>query len=330
MGDWDPYAEEEVGDAASQAAAGGAADGEQLFPIRGSETKIRGSDLARVMKDVSRKLEKEAPWKVLPDSRPDLGWHTPSCTLEAWKHTDVRVEVGQGIVYVTLSRPDTNNALGDGVVAALCDVILLLHGREDIRVVVFTGEGKMFSCGRDPKGDAFGCKVPTSLGESHPDAQDALSRGAFPDGKPDMGRLLAAKMLNAWATLPQFTICLANGSALGEGVGCMVCCDMAIGLRTSFFGFPDTKLGCVSAMVSPYVLAKTSANVAKKMFVLGQLMTAEEACQSKLLNRVVESLADGHKVVKEMCEEISKCGPQSMRLAKEVVLGSPGGRWTRR
>lgn len=277
--------------------------------------------------DLSRRFNRESPWTTMPEPQPDLRWHTPTCTLEDWKHTDVKVKLGPGIAYVTLNKPEDNNTLSDGVIAGLCDAVVSLHGRQDIRIVVFSGEGKMLCAGRDPRGDNYGFNIsptPTTQKSFEEQGQEALKAGAFPDGKLNIGRLLQGRLWQAWSTLPQFTITVANGSALGDGIGCVVCSDVAIALKTAFFGFSDTKMGLVNAGISRYLLAKTSAGAAKNMFVLGEVLPAESAREKGIVNRVVESMAEGHKVVAEMCEEITKCGPRTVQLAKEVVEGVAG------
>jgi len=135
---------------------------------------------------------------------------------------------------------------------------------------------------------------------------------------------LQAKLWHTWAMLPQFTICLAGGSALGDGMGVALCSDMVVAVRAAYFGFPDTKLGLVNAALSPYLLAKTSAGVAKNMFVMGSLLPAETAFERGIVDRVVESLADGYTLIREICEELTKCAPGSVRLAKELVAGVAG------
>mmetsp|Transcript_86978 Transcript_86978/g.218913 ORF Transcript_86978/g.218913 Transcript_86978/m.218913 type:complete len:375 (-) Transcript_86978:327-1451(-) len=326
MADWDPLGEPESspGEALGDASASKADD---FFPINESDLKMSKKDMERMFLDLERKLDKDSPWKSMPDPRPDLSWRKPTCTLEDWKHNDVKVALGKSIAYVTLNRPADNNILSDGVVAGLCDAVILLHGRPDIRVVVFSAEGKMFCAGRDPKGDNYGFNIqppaatPKALEE---DGKEALEAGAFPGGNLNMGRLLQGRLWQAWSTLPQFTISLVNGSAMGDGIGCVLCSDVAIALKTAFFDFSETKLGLVNAGISPYLMAKTSAGAVKNMFVLGQVLSAETALAKGIVNRVVDSIADGNKVIAELCGEVTKCGPRSVQLAKELVQGVAG------
>lgn len=326
MADWDPLGEPET---SAQGAGDANADGnpDELYPVDGIDGKMSKTDMDRLFLDLNRKLGRDSPWKTMPEPVPDLSWCKPTCTLEDWKHSDVKLTLGPGIAYVTLNRPGDNNTLTDSVITGLCDAVVLLHGRKDIRVVVFTGEGKMFCAGRDPKGDNFGFGIkPAASAQKafEAEAQEALEAGAFPDGKVNVGRLLQGRLWQAWATLPQFTITLLNGSVLGDGLGCVVCSDVAIALKSAFLDFSDSKYGFVQAGLSPYLLAKTTPGCVKNFFVMAKVVPAETALEKCIINRVVESVADGHKLIAELCAEVTKCGPRSVQLAKEVVQGVAG------
>lgn len=305
--------------------SGGAS--EEPVLIAGTSAAVARRDMERVVSDLGRKFAREAPWSGMPQSKADFSWHTPSCTLENWRHTDVKVQLGPGIAHVTLNRPDDNNTLTEGIVAGLCDAVVSLHSRPDIRVVVFSGEGKLLCAGRDPKGDSYGFNV--KPGDRDPqklesEGQEALDGGAFPDGKINSGRLLQGKLWEAWAMLPQFTICLANGSAIGDGMGFVVCSDATIAIRTAFFGFSDTKVGLVSATLSPHLLSKTWASAAKNMLVLGQVLSAESAHEKGLVTRVVDGAEEARGAVAQLAAEVAKCGPGAVQAAKELVLGVAG------
>merc|ERR1719436_17743 len=60
------------------------------------------------------------------------------------------------------------------------------------------------------------------------------------------------------------------------------------------------------------------------MCAMAQMMSTEVALEKNILNRVVDSVADGHAAVKEVCQELTKCAPGSVHLAKELVMGVAG------
>merc|ERR1712048_382184 len=154
--------------------------------------------------------------------------------------------------------------------------------------------------------------------------EKALKAGAFPDGQINMGRLLQTRMWHAWGMLPQFTICLANGSAMGDGMGCVACNDFAISIKTAFFSLSDVKIGVVPASIAPYIVQKTGTGVAKRIFCTSENMSAEKAKDAGIIDEVVDSVADGHKIIKELCAQLTECGPWTVEFAKTLVLGVSG------
>merc|ERR1739845_221508 len=94
--------------------------------------------LDTIVDEFHAKICSDRPWSQAPRPEADLSWHTPTCTAEDWRHTDVKLQLGQGIAYVFLNRPEQNNSMNDTVIAALMDAVIALQIRKDIRVVVFS------------------------------------------------------------------------------------------------------------------------------------------------------------------------------------------------
>merc|ERR1719291_1140279 len=76
-------------------------------------------------------------WEVAPTPN-----YAPKCTSSNWTHTDVNLEVGEGIAYITLNRPAANNALNDSMLQGFHDACFELHRRTDIRIAILRAEGK--------------------------------------------------------------------------------------------------------------------------------------------------------------------------------------------
>jgi len=298
----------------------------ETVDVEGAAAPIVKDDVERAQRMVYKKVVAAEPWQKPPESKPDLSWHKATCTLEKWGHKDVKVSMSEGITYVTLNRPDAGNRLNAPMVEALCDAIFLLHGRAgDVRVGVFTGEGKIFCSGGD--GTGFAGKAPAD-----PQVREALATieskavqgGAFTGGKVAMARLLQAKLWHTWITLPQFTVCLCNGSAMGDGLGCVTVCDMAIAVKTAYFVVSEVKLGLIPANLSPYIVAKVGSSNSKRMFCLSENLSAEKAREVNLINEIVDSVAEGHKMVADICKRLTECGPKTVTFAKEVIHSVAG------
>lgn len=329
MADWDPFAVDDAAGGVVQMGAGMTFSVDDTYPMDGTDRRVVKRDFDKTLTMAVTKVHTEEPWVKAPNPLPDMSWHKASCTLEDWKHTEVKCEVGSGIAYFTINRPGDGNKLNGPVTAALLDAVFNLHSRPDIRVAVFTAEGTLFCAGGDPKGDGDGGFEKASLPPEVQAARDALGekalkRGAFPDGKVNIGRLLQTRFWQVWATIPQFTICLANGSAMGDGVGLCCVCDYTIAVEGAFFSLASVKSGLVPAGVAPYIVAKTGNGAAKRIFCTSENLSAKKAIDAGIVDEVVASVADGHKSIGTLCEQLTKCGPRTVQAAKELVLGVAG------
>jgi len=342
MADWDPMAfDEGPAPEEQQVAPEASGAGEEANIVR-----IRKEDMDFVVQSVLEHLAKEEPWDVNPSPKPDLLWHTPTYPAAEWKHHDVKMEVGRGIAYIIFNRPNENNSMQDTLGAGINDMLYALHERPDIRVAVMTGEGRMYCAGGDPKGwqamaaaaasgeytgdGTVGVRVPCRGPTDEVNAalgmlgHRALKAGAFPDGNVNIGRLQAAKQWHTWAMLPQFTICLANGSAMGGGVGCVCCCDYVISVKKAYFVLSEVKIGVIPATISPYVIAKIGVSNAKRFFCAAENLSATRAMDYGIVNEVVDNMKEGHERIQEWCKLISECGPRAVQACKEMVISMAG------
>lgn len=323
MADWDPFAMEEEPAAAAPTTAAPTA------PSATGTSRISQEDLSKVTNYFWEMVCDAQPWQKSPNPMPDLEWYAPTAGFDAWHHQEVKIELGPGIAYVNFNRPDQNNLMNDNVLVGIIDALYNLHYRKDIRLVVFSGTGTMFCAGADPNTDGEGIfqKAPPNpnvMKHIEDLKNKALKAGAFPDGSAKVGQLLKMKMWHTWMTLPQFTLALVNGSALGDGVGCVCCCDMGIAVSGAYFNFSDVKMGLVPALCSPYVVAKVGSGHAKRLIASAENMSAEKAKRTGMINEVVESVEEAHKMIKDIAEVLTACGPRSVEAAKQLVIGVGG------
>eukprot|EP00746_Dinoflagellata_sp_MGD_P006364 gnl/MRDRNA2_/MRDRNA2_112412_c0_seq1.p1 gnl/MRDRNA2_/MRDRNA2_112412_c0~~gnl/MRDRNA2_/MRDRNA2_112412_c0_seq1.p1 ORF type:complete len:355 (-),score=90.54 gnl/MRDRNA2_/MRDRNA2_112412_c0_seq1:68-1132(-) len=236
------------------------------------------------------------PWEE-PVSWGDF---VPKCTSKNWTHKDLKFEEGNGIVYLTLNAAERNNSLNDEVEAAFKDACYELQGRKDIRIVVLKAEGRMFCAGGDPKG-----------------FQDAA---AMSDADNRKGAVEFAKFLYQFQTLPQFTICCAQGSAMGGGVGFVSICDMVIAVQSAFFVLSEVKLGVIPATISPYVVAKLGASNSNRYFCTAENISAMKAKEMGLVQEVVDKPEDFQGWIKTIAEKLTQCAPEAVHSSKKLVM----------
>ena len=209
----------------------------------------------------------------------------------------LRIERDGDVLRVTLARPEQRNAFDAALIAELAEAFVDV-GRA--RAVLLAGEGPSFCAGADV--EWMRSSVDLTYDENVADAM-ALRR-----------------MLEAIDGCPAPVIARVHGHALGGGVGLVACADIAVAAEDAVFGFSETKLGIVPAVISPFALAKIGPGAARRYFVTGERFDAATALRIGLVHEVAADL-DG--AVERVLGELRTAGPRSARAAKRLVLDAP-------
>jgi len=335
---WDPTADPDADEATRLPDEG--SDCDDKFPdltgLPGTEM-IEEASLERLRKALAFSKDCSVPWKKSPKTKPDKTWYRPTCRQTDWMHQDVKIEVGQGIGYIKLNRPDQNNSLNDTIYHGLMDAVFAFLD-PTIRILVIMSEGKFFSCGDDElvlkhmrdgttpeEGDgSVGNRIPMvdqtpvmpaleKLGE------DAKSVGAFGDGEIDYEQLRIALLWQTMARMQCVTIALVDGIVMGSGLGLCACVDMVVATKNSYFSIDDAKRGLIPALMLPYLIQKLNPSVSRQVLCTGRNLSAPEAKQLGLVQEVAETVDDGHNIIAETCKVTTLAGPRSVEHAKELV-----------
>jgi methylglutaconyl-CoA hydratase len=208
-----------------------------------------------------------------------------------------------GVVRVTLNRPDLHNAFDDRLIAELSQALSRLGEDDAVRAIVLTGAGKSFSAGADL--NWMRRMAEYSEEENLADAR-ALAR--------------LTRTLNE---MPKPTVARVNGAALGGGTGLVACCDIAIASDKASFGTTEARLGIIPAVIGPYVIAAIGPRQARRLMLTGERIPACEAARIGLVHEVVP--AEGlDAAVDAVLENLLKCGPKAIAAAKGLVRGLTG------
>lgn len=202
------------------------------------------------------------------------------------------------VLTVALNRPETHNAMSPALIEALTAVFHTLPTRDDIRVVVLTGNGRSFCAGADLNymraAADYDFAQNVADGEKIFDLVDAIDRCP----KPIVGRI--------------------NGAAIGGGVGLVAACDIAVAVDRAKFAFSEARLGIVPAVISPFVLAKIGAGNGRELFLTGERFNAQQAHAFGLVQHVVpEDDLDGK--VAERVTQLLQAAPGAQAAAKELI-----------
>ena len=202
------------------------------------------------------------------------------------------------VEYVTLNRPDVRNAFNEHVIAELTSWARQAHRDSGLRVVVFAGAGKVFSAGADA---AWMAKM-AGYGEAE-NIRDARA---------------GAEMFLAINTVPAIVIGRIHGAALGGGSGLAAVCDVVVADEAAIFGFTETKLGILPAMISPYVLQKIGASAARELFLTGMRFDAARAKAIGLVH-AISPLAQLDAVVSRYVDEALSASPTAVARSKALI-----------
>ena len=212
-----------------------------------------------------------------------------------------RAEDDAMVARVVLTRPEVRNAFNAELIAALRDAFVGLAAEppDRLRAVVLSGEGRTFSAGADI---------------SWQRAAMALS---IEENEADAARLQA--MLTAIDECPVPVIARVHGAALGGGMGLCSVSDIVLSTADARFGFTETKLGILPAVISPFVLARISEGNARALFTTGERFDADRARQIGLVHEVLTDEAELDDRIATVLRELQSAGPTAVRTAKAVI-----------
>jgi methylglutaconyl-CoA hydratase len=203
-----------------------------------------------------------------------------------------------GVEHLTLNRPEVRNAFNEDVIAELTAWAHAAARDSGLRVVVLRGAGKVFSAGADANWMAK--MVGYSREENLRDARKM------------------AEMFLALDTVPAAVVGRIHGAALGGGAGLAAICDIVVADVEAVFGFTETKLGILPAVISPYVLPKIGPSAARELFLTGMRFSAARAKEIGLVHRVVAA-DDLDRSIQGYVDELLSASPTGIAAAKTLI-----------
>jgi enoyl-CoA hydratase/carnithine racemase len=187
--------------------------------------------------------------------------------VEVSTDTSVLTEQRDGVLLVTLNRPDRMNAMTPAMRERVMDTIDEANSTDSVRVVVVTGAGRGFCAGADVSGGASSFTAGRGQGE-YRDGGGLLAMRIFASHKPVIGAV--------------------NGAAVGMGAGMLLPMDIRIASQSARFGFVYTRRGIAPESVSSWFLPRlVGVGTALEWMLTGRVFDAAEALAAGLVSRVV-------------------------------------------
>jgi len=206
----------------------------------------------------------------------------------------IKLQPEPPIATIQLNRPQVLNALNLQVMDEVLSALDELEADDSVRCVIITGNERAFAAGADIKEMAEATTV------------DMLQRDQF--AKWDRIRRFKKPLIAA-----------VSGYALGGGNELAMLCDMIIASETAQFGQPEINIGVMPGAGGTQRLTRAVGKaVAMEMVLAGRMLSAKEALQYGLVNRVVP-IEVFLQEAKRLALQIAEKSPIALQLAKEAV-----------
>jgi len=210
----------------------------------------------------------------------------------------IRYEVAAtGVATITLDDPETRNALSDELLGELLAALRAAREADAVRVVVLTSSHeKVFSAGANLAG--FGSDAAT--------AEKYYGIDSFID------------VFKAIGELGKPSLVAANGHVLAGSLGIALACDLIVAKDTAGFGTPEINVGLFPFMIMALIYRNVGRKKTNEMLLLGERLTAEQAREAGIVNRVVPA-AEFDAAVADWAQKLAAKSPLVMRLGKDAM-----------
>ena len=203
------------------------------------------------------------------------------------------------VATITLNRAEKRNALNPELVTLLTETFLKAAEDEAVKVIVLKANGDVFSAGADLV------------------YLQQLQQNTYEENLADSENL--KRLFTTIYYLPKVVIAQVEGHAIAGGCGLATICDLIYAVPEANFGYTEVKLGFVPAIVSCFLLRKTSESIAKQILLTGDLFSSAKALEYGLINFVTSKEEISQTVMDcalKLCIETSS---NSLMVTKQLI-----------
>ncbi|MBU2550848.1 MAG: enoyl-CoA hydratase [Proteobacteria bacterium] len=213
---------------------------------------------------------------------------------------NIRLERDGGLAYLVLNRPDKFNALSRAMIREMAEALEGLGTDRSVRVVVIRAEGKHFCTGHD---------LSEMVDRDTVDYQEIFSS--------------CTVMMNRVHEIPQPVIAQVHGIATAAGCQLTAACDLALAEEGARFATPGVRIGLFCATPMVPLFRAVGRKRALEMLLTGRNVSAAEAADWGLINRVVplDRLAEE---TRELASNIAQASPLTLAIGKQAFYDSEG------
>jgi enoyl-CoA hydratase/carnithine racemase len=209
----------------------------------------------------------------------------------------VLYRVQDGVATVTLNDPETRNSLSPPLLEGLLGALSAARDDDAVRCVVLaSSHEKVFSSGANL--GAFGADAP--LIDRHRGSQRFV------------------EVFKTLGELGKPSIVAANGHVLAGSLGIALACDLIVAKEGAGFGTPEINVGLFPFMIMALIYRNVPRKKTNEMLLLGERLTAEEAREAGIVNKVVPA-DEFEAAVDEWATKLASKSPVVMKLGKDAM-----------
>jgi isohexenylglutaconyl-CoA hydratase len=214
------------------------------------------------------------------------------------------IEPHNGVLHITLNRPQSRNAMSLQMVGELRAVLAAVRDDRAVRALVIGGAGGHFCAGGDLK-----------------DMANARGQGA--SAHRDLNRVFGA-LLQEVQQAPQVVITVLQGAVLGGGFGLACVSDIALADHQAQFGMPETSLGLLPAQIAPFVVQRIGLTQARRLALTAARFDGTQARRLGLVHFVEQDPQALAERLDEVLAHVLCCAPEANAMTKKILLESAG------
>lgn len=212
------------------------------------------------------------------------------------------LEPHNGVLHITLNRPQSRNAMSLQMVTELRAVLAAVRDDRAVRALVIGGAGGHFCSGGDIK-----------------DMTNARAQGAT--AYRELNRAFGA-LLEETQHAPQVVITVLQGAVLGGGLGLVCVSDIAMADHLAQFGLPETSLGLLPAQIAPFVVQRIGLTQARRLALTAARFDGTQARRMGLVHFVEHDTQALAERLGEVLAHVLCCAPGANAATKKLLLAS--------
>jgi enoyl-CoA hydratase len=219
-------------------------------------------------------------------------------TKEKVRLENISLKIEDAIAYITICRGAKLNALNQATMEELRKAMNEVYNSSEVKGVIITGEGtKAFAAGADI----------AELSQL-----DDLGAKRYSQNGQDVFAMIE--------NCPKPVIACVNGYALGGGCELALACHIRVAVENARFGLPEVKLGTLPGFGGTQRLTQSIGKAKTlELIMTGDMLSAKEAYELRLVNHVVPTHADMFEKAKEILKKIQGSGPLAVAMVIKSV-----------